>query len=48
VLWGLAAEGEAGVATALRLLRNELDLAMALAGAPTIADITRDLVRQGR
>jgi 4-hydroxymandelate oxidase len=48
VLWGLAAEGEAGVATALRLLRNELDLAMALAGAPTIADITRDLVRRGR
>jgi 4-hydroxymandelate oxidase len=48
VLWGLAAGGEAGVATALRLLRNELDLAMALAGAPTIADITRDLVRRGR
>jgi 4-hydroxymandelate oxidase len=46
VLWGLAAGGEAGVATALRLLRNELDLAMALAGAPTVADITRDLVRR--
>jgi 4-hydroxymandelate oxidase len=45
VLWGLAAGGEAGAAAALGLLRNELDLAMALAGAPTVADITRDLVR---
>lgn len=45
VLWGLAAGGEAGVTAALGLLRNELDLAMALAGAPTVAEITRDLVR---
>jgi 4-hydroxymandelate oxidase len=45
VLWGLAAAGEDGAASVLRLLRDELDLAMALAGAPTIADITRDLVR---
>jgi len=47
VLWGLAADGEAGAAWVLRLLRDELDLAMALAGAPTLADITRDLVRRG-
>jgi isopentenyl diphosphate isomerase/L-lactate dehydrogenase-like FMN-dependent dehydrogenase len=46
VLWGLAAGGEAGAANVLRLLRDELDLAMALAGAPTVADVTRDLVRQ--
>ncbi|MFP5288498.1 MAG: alpha-hydroxy acid oxidase [Thermoanaerobaculia bacterium] len=46
VLWGLAAAGEAGAAGVLRLLRDELDLAMALAGTPTIADITRDLVRR--
>jgi isopentenyl diphosphate isomerase/L-lactate dehydrogenase-like FMN-dependent dehydrogenase len=45
VLWGLAAAGEAGALSVLRLLRDELDLAMALAGAPTIAEITRDLVR---
>lgn len=44
VLWGLAAGGEAGAARVLRILRDELDLAMALAGAPTIADVTRDLV----
>jgi 4-hydroxymandelate oxidase len=46
VLWGLAANGEAGAAWVLRHLREELDLAMALAGAPTLADITRDLVRR--
>ena len=45
VLWGLAADGEAGALSVLRLLRDELDLAMALAGAPTVAGITRDLVR---
>ena len=47
VLWGLAADGEAGAASVLRLLRDELDLAMALAGAPTLAEVTRDLVRRG-
>ena len=44
VLWGLAASGQQGVAQVLGLLRAELDLAMALCGAPTIADITRDLI----
>jgi 4-hydroxymandelate oxidase len=46
VLWGLAADGEAGAAYVLRLLRDELDLAMALAGAPTVKEITRDLIRR--
>jgi 4-hydroxymandelate oxidase len=44
VLWGLAVDGEAGARRVLELLRNELDLAMALAGAPRLADITRDLI----
>lgn len=44
ILWGLAAEGEAGVARVLHFLHREFDLAMALAGAPTLADITRDLL----
>jgi 4-hydroxymandelate oxidase len=44
VLWGLGAGGQAGVETALGLLRNELDLAMALCGCPTVAEVTRDLV----
>jgi 4-hydroxymandelate oxidase len=45
ILWGLAAGGEAGVRQALAILARELDLAMALAGAPTVAELTRDLVR---
>ncbi|MFN0248120.1 MAG: alpha-hydroxy acid oxidase [Kofleriaceae bacterium] len=45
VLWGLAAGGRAGVATALGLLRRELDLAMALCGCARVEDITHDLVR---
>jgi 4-hydroxymandelate oxidase len=43
-LWGLALGGEAGVARVLALLRDELDLAMALCGAPTVGDLSRDLV----
>lgn len=43
-LWGLAAGGQAGVEHALSLLRAELDLAMALAGCPTVADISADLI----
>jgi 4-hydroxymandelate oxidase len=44
VLWGLAADGEAGAHRVLQLLLAELDLAMGLSGTPTLADITRDLV----
>jgi isopentenyl diphosphate isomerase/L-lactate dehydrogenase-like FMN-dependent dehydrogenase len=43
-LWGLAADGEAGVRAVLSLLRDELQLAMALAGRPTIASIDRSAV----
>lgn len=44
VLWGLASGGEAGVERALGMLRSELELAMALAGCPTLSEVTRDLV----
>ncbi len=44
VLWGLACGGEQGVGTVLEMLRQELDLAMALAGCPDVKSITRDLV----
>jgi 4-hydroxymandelate oxidase len=44
ILWGLAADGERGVAGILAILRRELDLAMALCGCPTTASIGRDLV----
>jgi isopentenyl diphosphate isomerase/L-lactate dehydrogenase-like FMN-dependent dehydrogenase len=43
-LWGLAAGGEQGVARVLAMLRAELELAMALAGCPTLNSITRSLV----
>jgi 4-hydroxymandelate oxidase len=44
VLWGLAVGGEAGVRRVLETIRDELSLAMALAGCRTIADIEADLV----
>lgn len=43
-LWGLAVGGEEGVRHVLELLRNELALAMALAGRPTIRDIDSALI----
>ena len=43
-LWGLAAAGEDGVRDVLRILRDELSLAMALSGRPSIASIDRTLV----
>lgn len=39
-LWGLAADGEAGVSAVLEMLRSELELTMALAGCPTVSAIT--------
>ena len=43
-LWGLATGGERGVVEVLQHLRLELDLAMALAGCRTVAEVTADLV----
>lgn len=43
-LWGLAAFGQAGVERVLEMLREELVLAMRFAGAPTIADLDRNLL----
>jgi 4-hydroxymandelate oxidase len=48
VLWALAVDGGAGVAEVLRLLHDELLLAMALAGRPTLAEIDRSAVSDGR
>ena len=44
-IWGLAVEGEAGVARVLEMLRSELELAMALCGVTSVDQISRDLVR---
>ncbi|MBP7564517.1 MAG: alpha-hydroxy-acid oxidizing protein [Burkholderiaceae bacterium] len=41
-MWGLAAAGAVGVVHVLHLLRAELEMAMALSGCATLADITPD------
>ena len=43
-LWGLAADGEAGVTRVLNIFKTELRLAMALAGLPSVSAITPDAV----
>lgn len=45
VLWGLAAEGEAGVRRVLTGLRDELDLALALCGCRSPGELGRGHVR---
>jgi isopentenyl diphosphate isomerase/L-lactate dehydrogenase-like FMN-dependent dehydrogenase len=41
MLWGLAARGEEGVVDVLRLLRDEVELGLALLGCRSPADVTR-------
>jgi 4-hydroxymandelate oxidase len=43
-IWGLAVAGADGVADVVDLLRAELLMAMALLGAPTLRDLTPDLL----
>ena len=43
-MYGLATGGAGGVQRVVELLRAELDLAMALVGAPALADLTPDLI----
>ncbi len=45
ILWGLAVNGVEGVCHVLELLRTELELAMVLAGRPTLESIDRSLVK---
>jgi 4-hydroxymandelate oxidase len=44
VLWGLAADGQAGVERVLSLLRAELEHAMGLAGRPDLSSLDRSLL----
>ncbi len=46
IVWGLANAGAAGVAHVIRLLRDELEIAMALTGCKTLADATPQLLGQ--
>ena len=43
-LWGLGADGAAGVTRALEILRNELEISMGLCGRTKLAQLTPDLV----
>jgi 4-hydroxymandelate oxidase len=43
-VWGLAADGAAGVARVFELLREEIRTAMGLSGRTKLADLTRDTV----
>ncbi|HSL32536.1 MAG TPA: alpha-hydroxy-acid oxidizing protein, partial [Candidatus Limnocylindrales bacterium] len=47
VLWALAAGGQAGVARALAILREEFEIALTLLGAPRPAGIRREHVATG-
>jgi 4-hydroxymandelate oxidase len=44
VLWGLAVNGHAGAQQVMQLLKEECDLALALAGCRTPAEVTDDLL----
>ncbi|CAH0406027.1 unnamed protein product [Chilo suppressalis] len=44
-LWGLAVGGQAGVQKTLNILRTELEYTFQIAGTPTVADVTSDMVR---
>lgn len=48
VLWGLAVAGAGGAQHVLELLRDELEVAMALSGRPTLAGIDATLVQRAR
>lgn len=45
ILWGLNVDGAEGVRDVLDILRSELELAMMLAGRPTLESIDRSLVK---
>ncbi len=40
ILWALAADGQSGVERALAIMRDEFEIALALLGTPTPADLT--------
>ena len=45
MVFSLAVDGEAGVKKVLSMLREELELAMALSGCTTVKEITRAHVK---
>jgi L-lactate dehydrogenase (cytochrome) len=45
-LYGLGAGGQAGVTRAIEILRNELDVTLALTGTACVKDIGRQVLSQ--
>ena len=45
ILWGLAVDGESGVRHVLQILRDELDLAMALSGCRSLSEVSPSILR---
>ena len=45
-IFGLGAGGQAGVARAIEIIRNELDVTMALCGVNRVRDIDRRVIAQ--
>jgi isopentenyl diphosphate isomerase/L-lactate dehydrogenase-like FMN-dependent dehydrogenase len=43
-VWGLAADGQAGVTKVLQMLRDEVELALALCGCPNVEAVSTGLV----
>jgi len=48
ILWGLAVAGEAGAHDVLQMLVRELEIAMAIAGRPTLASLDASLIRSAQ
>ncbi|CAG0889338.1 unnamed protein product [Cyprideis torosa] len=48
MLWGLAVGGEKGAVEVLQILRDELRLAMALAGCSKLSDVNENLVKRAQ
>lgn len=44
IIWGLSVNGQDGVEDILRIVNNEFDTTLALAGTPTVDDITKEYV----
>ena len=44
LFWGLASDGEEGVRAVLRILRDELEMAMAMCGRPNIGSVDISLL----
>jgi L-lactate dehydrogenase (cytochrome) len=43
-VYGLGAAGEAGVAKAISIIRNELDVSLALTGTTSVKRVGRDVI----